>query len=178
VKIMTNASENGPPELEKAPNGDVNANSLADLVEWFLSYDEKVALVRHPNVEELFQWKQADDSSHGAEPYPFENAEARFAIGVFQALAENKSEAALNSWITDVIQALAGAKETNQQITTSYKLATGEGKSHISEAEKIPSNTERRLYLTSCWLEALCTAEARILGWVFQELYGKPFQPA
>jgi hypothetical protein len=23
----------------------------------------------------------------------------------------------------------------------------------------------------------LCTAELRIMGWVYQELYGKPFQP-
>ncbi len=174
--FMTNAKQNGPPELLKAPNGDVNANSLADLVEWFLNYDEKVALVRHPNVEELFQWKQADDALHGAEPYPFENAEARFAIGIFQALAENKTEVDLKSWIADVIQALGEAKETNQKITDTYKLATREGKSHISESDKIPSKTERRLYLSSCWLEALCTAEARILGWVFQELYGKPFQ--
>lgn len=175
---MANAAhQNEPPQLQKAANGDINANSLADLVEWFLNYDEKVALVRHPNVEELFQWKQADDSTHGTKAYPFENAEARFAIGVFQALAENNSEAGLNSWITDVIQALSAAKETNQQITDGYKLGTREGKSHISEAEKIPSKTERRLYLSSCWLEALCTAEARVLGWVFQELYGKPFQP-
>jgi hypothetical protein len=169
--------ENLPPKLEKTPNGDINANSLADLLEWFLNHDERVALVRHKNVEELFQWKQADDAEHGTQPYPFENAEARFAIGVFQALAENNSQNELNAWISDVIQALGEAKQTNQQITESYKLATREGKSHIKEAEKIPSNTERRLYLSSCWLEALCTAEARFLGWVYQEIYSTPFQP-
>lgn len=177
LKDMTNAMQNVPPKLQKSPDGEINANSLADLVEWFLNYDEKVALVRHPNVEELFQWKQTDDGTNGAESYPFENAEARFAIGVFRALAENKSESELNSWLTDVIQALGESKETSQQFTDSYKLGTREGKSHISESKKIPSKTEQRLYLSSCWLEALCTAEARILGWVYQELYGKPFQP-
>lgn len=169
--------QNFPPALAKTASGDLNANSLADLVEWFLNNDEKVRIVRHQNVEELFQWKQADDAAHGAQPYPFENAEARFAIGVFQALAENKTQAELNAWISDVVQALGGSKETNQQITDSYQLGTREGKSHITEAEKIPSETERRLYLSSCWLEALCTAEARLLGWVYQELYGTPFQP-
>jgi hypothetical protein len=34
------------------------------------------------------------------------------------------------------------------------------------------------MYLSSCWFDALFTAEARVLGWVYQELYGKPFQPA
>ena len=47
----------------------------------------------------------------------------------------------------------------------------------LQKAEKLTTNTEKRLYLTSCWLETLCTAEARFLGWVYQELYGKPFTP-
>ena len=45
------------------------------------------------------------------------------------------------------------------------------------EAEKIPTEEEKRFYLTSCWIESLCTAEVRFLGWVYQELYGKPFEP-
>jgi hypothetical protein len=171
-------TSNYPPKIEKTENGDVNAKSLADLIEWFLNYDPKVALVRHKNVEELFRWKQADDADHGAEPYPFENAESRFAIGGFQALAENDSQSKLNAWISDVIQALGEAKQTGEQITESYKLRTREGASHVAESEKIPSKIERRLYLSSCWLEALCTAEARFLGWVYQELYETPFQPS
>ncbi len=175
---MTQTQQNFPPKLEKTPSGEINANSLADLLEWFLNYDPKVALVRHKNVEELFQWKQADDAAHGTNPYPFENAEARFAIGAFQALAENDSAEKLNAWISDVVQALGESKQMNEEFTQSYKLATREGASHIEEAEKIPAKIERRLYLSSCWLEALCTAEARFLGWVYQELYGKPFQPS
>ncbi len=70
-----------PPKLQKTPSGEINANSLADLLEWFLNFDQRVALVRHPHVEELFEWKQADDAANGIEVYPFENAEARFAIG-------------------------------------------------------------------------------------------------
>ncbi len=164
-----------PPKLQKTADGNINTNSLADLLEWFLNFDPRVALVRNPNVEELFQWKQADDAENGIETYPFENAESRFAIGVFQALGENDSENKLSRWLSDVLQALTEAKQTNEDIAKSYNLE--QEKFSVAQAAKIPSKTERRLYLTSCWLEALCTAEARFLGWVFQELYGKPFQP-
>jgi hypothetical protein len=168
---------NYPPKLEKNPDsGEINVNSLADLLEWFLNYDQKVALVRHPHVEELFEWKQADDAARGLEVYPFENAEARFAVGVFQALAENDGEVELQGWITDVIQALGESKQMREDAVEQYKLQTNQGASFVAEAQKIPSKTERRLFLTSAWLEALCTAEARFLGWVYQELYGRPFQ--
>lgn len=166
---------NQPPKLEKTASGDINTNSLADLLEWFLNFDQRVALVRNPQVEELFQWKQQDDKVHGVEIYPFENAEARFAIGVFQALGENDSEVKLQKWITEVLQALGEAKQTNEDIAASYKLKSDA--SHIEQSNRIPSNTEKRLYLANCWLEALCTAEVRFLGWVYQELYGKQFEP-
>lgn len=174
---MTEAAqrENFPPKLRKTVTGDIDINSLADLLEWFLNFDQRVGLVRHPHVEELFQWKQKDDEANGIEVYPFENAEARFAIGAFQALGENQTESKLQQWITEVLQALGEAKQTAEDITADYKLDPG--KSHVAEAEKIPTVAERRLFLTSSWLEALCTAEARFLGWVFQEIYGKPFQP-
>lgn len=166
---------NQPPRLEKLPNGDINTNSLADLLEWFLNYDSRVSVVRNPHVEELFQWKQQDDAANGVEIYPFENAEARFAIGVFQAIAEYDSEEKLRDWITQVLQALGESKQMNEDIAASYKLKSDA--SHVAQAEQIPSNSERRLYLSSGWLEALCTAEVRFLGWVYQELYGKPFEP-
>ncbi|MBK8813624.1 MAG: hypothetical protein IPN69_23240 [Acidobacteria bacterium] len=168
-------TENTPPKLRKTPNGETDVNSLADLLEWFLTYDQRVGLVRHPQVEELFQWKMADDRANGVEAYPFENAEARFAIGAFQAIGENNTEEKLQEWITEVLQTLGEVKQTSEDIAGDYKLDSGA--SHVAEAAKIPTASERRLYLTSSWLEALCTAEVRFLGWVFQELYGKPFQP-
>ena len=45
----------------------------------------------------------------------------------------------------------------------------------MQKSEKLTTNAEKRLYLASCWLEALCTAEARVLGWIYQEIYGRPF---
>ena len=167
--------ENFPPKLQKTASGDIDINSLANLLEWFLNFDQRVGLVRHPHVEELFQWKQTDDEANGVEVYPFENAEARFAVGAFSALGENDTEDKLQTWITEVLQALGEAKQTNEDIAKSYKLTPGA--SHVAQAETIPNNIEQRIYLTSCWIESLCTAEVRFLGWVFQELYGKPFQP-
>ena len=168
--------ENRPPKLQKTANNEIDINSLANLLEWFINYDQRVNLIRHPQVEELFQWKQTDDKANGVETYPFENAEARFAIGIFQALGENDTEAKLQNWITQLLRALGEAKQTNEDISADYKLDPS--KSHIAEAEVIPTNAERRLYLTSSWIEALSTAEVRFLGWVYQELYGKPFQPS
>ena len=47
----------------------------------------------------------------------------------------------------------------------------------LEKAAKLTTNLEKRMYLTSCWIEALCTAEVRVLGWIYQEIYGKPFEP-
>ena len=133
--------------------------------------------MRHANTEELFQWKQKDDEANGIVIYPFENAEARFAIGVFQALQENNSEPLLGLWMNDVLAALHESRETKREITEANNLDKDIEKSSIEKASLLTTNSERRLYLTSSWLEALCTAEARVLGWIYQEIYGKPFTP-
>ena len=166
-----------PPKLQKTESGDININSLADVLEWFLNYDGRVGLVRHPRVEELFEWKQADDAANGVEVYPFENAEARFAVGTFQAIAENDSEAKLALWMTDVLQALGESKQTVEDFAAQYKLHIKQGASFVAEAQKLPSKLEQRVFLTSAWIESLSTAEVRFLGWIYQELYGKQFQP-
>ena len=177
---MTEAaqSENLPPKLRRTADGGIENESLADLVEWFLNFDERTARMRHPYTEELFQWKQHDDVENGVGVYPFENAEARFAIGVFQALQENNSEPLLGLWLSDVLGALHEARETKMEIGTANKLDDSTDTLAIDKAEKLTTKAERRLYLTSCWLEQLCTAEARVLGWIYQEIYGRPFTPS
>ncbi len=167
-----------PPELKIGASGDIEANSLADLVEWFLAYDERTARMRHVMTEELFQWKQKDDEANGIGTYPFENAEARFAIGIFQALAENKTNETLNLWLNNVLAALHEARTTRTEMSDAYKLDKKPEDSPMKKAEKLTTNTEKRLYLSSFWLETLCTAELRVLGWIYQELYGQPFTPA
>jgi hypothetical protein len=170
-------TEIAPPKLRPGANGEIETSSLADLVEWFLNYDERTARMRHPHTEELFQWKQQDDAANGVAIYPFENAEARFAIGVVQALRENNSEPLLGLWLNDVLAALHESRETKREITEANNLDKDVEKSSLEKSELLTTNAEKRLYLTSCWLEALCTAEARVLGWVYQEIYGKPFTP-
>lgn len=157
--------------------GRPDVGSVADALEWFLNFDERTARIRHPNTNELFQWKQADDAAQGIGTYPFENAEARFALGCIQALDANNNEPLLKLWITDVLSALHNARETKQELTEAYDLDANVEDPSLKKAEKLTTNTEKRLYLTSCWLEALCTAEARVLGWMYQEIYGKVFSP-
>ena len=94
-----------------------------------------------------------------------------------QALAEHSTERALHAWISQLLNTLDEASKLNEEIANSYKLETGGGASVVHESEKIPSKRERTGYLISCWLETLCTAEIRVLGWIYQELYGRPFRP-
>ena len=167
--------ENQPPKLRRTATGDLETASLADTLEWFLNFDERTARMRHANTDELFRWKQADDAEQGIGTYPFENAESRFAVGVFQALAENDSEPMLKLWISDVLNALHESRETKAEITEAYSLDADAEMFAMRKAELLTTTSEKRLYLSSCWLEALCTAEARVLGWMYQEIYGKPF---
>lgn len=173
---MSEPAYQDPPKLSVASDGKVDTSSVADVVEWFLNFDERTARIRHPQVEELFQWKQQDDERKGIATYPFENAEARFAIGVVQAVAQNDNEPLLKLWISDVLTALQQARETRTELTETYKLDEAPLETAMKKAEKLTTSVERQMYLTSCWFDALLTAEARVLGWIYQDLYGRPFQ--
>ncbi len=176
ISVMAEtATQTEPPKLV-IENGVPTNSSLADTLEWFLNYDERTSRIRHPHSNELFQWKQADDEANGIGTYPFENAEARFAIGAIQAVSENKTEPILKLWIDDVLAALHESRELKTEMTDAFNLDKKDIEaSPLVKAELLPSNNERRMYLTSCWLETLYTAEARFLGWVYQELYGRPY---
>ena len=174
---MPEAATNQPPKLAIAPDNSPTNESLANLIEWFLNYDERVAAIRHPHNEAVFQWKQADSEKFGEEVYPFPSAEDRLAIGIFQALGENNTEESLREWISELLAALQQASETRNQVIQDYKFSVERHASPLEEAKLIPSTIEQRLYLTACWLVTLCTAEARVLGWIYQQLYNKPFNP-
>jgi hypothetical protein len=176
-KNIESARASGPPSLQQNDEGQINVSSLADIIQWFLDYDQRASVIRHPKVEELFHWKQAEARKEGEEVYSFDHAEDRLAIGIMQALAEHPTKRALHDWISQLLNALDDAAKTNEEIATAYKLKTDEAQSTVSEAEKIPTANGRNIYLTCCWLEALCTAELRIMGWVYQELYGQPYSP-
>ena len=165
------------PSLRRDRQGSVDPASMADALQWFLDYDPRVAIIKHPRVEELFQWKQEESRREGEDVYMFPRAEDRLAIGIMQAVVENNDEQELHAWISQLLNALEDASKTNEEIAAAYKLSMGGEDSVIDEAAKIPTERGRSLFLVCCWLETLCTAEIRVLGWFYQELYGRPFHP-
>jgi hypothetical protein len=167
----------GPPPLGRDARGRVEPRSLAALIQWFLDYDERVAVVRFHAVEALFQWKQQEDLKGDASAVAFNRAEDRLAVGVMQALVEHDTERGLHAWINELLGALDDATKTNEAVAEAYGLRPDESSSVVHEAEKIPARRERDIYLKCCWLETLCTAEVRVLGWAYRELYGRPFHP-
>ncbi len=171
------AASQGPPPLKVDAPGRINNSSLADVIEWFLERDQRVAVIRHPSVEELFHWKQNESKQESEDVFVFDHAESRLAIGIIQALMENTTERELHAWISQLLNTLDEAAKANEEISTAYRLETGGNQSVVTEAEKIPSRRERKNFLISCWLETLCTAEIRVLGWVYQELYQRPYAP-
>ena len=167
---------NAPP-LRRDSSGNVDLDSVPDVIQWFLDFDQRVAVVKHPNVEEVFQWKQQHSQAAGENVFTFNRAEDRLAIGIIQALAEYRSEPALHGWISQLLNALNIASKANEATASAYRLDLEAGGSVVNEAGKIPSERGRIDFLLNCWIETLCTAEARVLGWLYQELYGRPFSP-
>jgi hypothetical protein len=165
------------PPLKRDAGGNVDLDSVPDVIQWFLDFDQRVAIVKHPNVEEVFQWKQEHSRNQGEVVFDFKQAQDRLAIGIIQALAEHNTERSLHSWIGQLLNALDSASKANEATAEAYKLELGEGGSVVKEADKIPSARARRDFLINCWVETLCTAEARVLGWLYKEFYGQPFTP-
>jgi hypothetical protein len=174
---MTNEGVANLPPLQRDYAGRVDVDSVPDVIEWFLNYDQRVAIVRHPSVEEVFQWKQQQSQAKGEEVFIFKKAEDRLAIGIIQALADNATERALHDWIGQLLGALDAASKANESTSEAYKLDLKSGGSIVKEAERIPFQRGRTEFLLNCWIETLCTAEARVLGWLYKEFYGKPYAP-
>jgi hypothetical protein len=174
---MTNEGEVNLPPLQRDEFGQVDVDSVPDVIEWFLNYDQRVAVIRHPSVEEVFQWKQQQSQAKGEEVFVFKKAEDRFAIGIIQALADNSAERLLHGWIGQLLGALDTASKANESTAEAYKLDLRSGGSIVQQAERIPFQRGRTEFLLNCWIETLCTAEARVLGWLYKEFYGKPYAP-
>jgi predicted enzyme related to lactoylglutathione lyase len=166
-----------PPPLLRDASGNIDLDSVPDVIQWFMDYDQRVAIIKHPNVEEVFHWKQQQSRDAGEDIFAFNHAEDRLAIGIIQALAENTTERELHSWISQLLNALDVAAKSNESAAGAYKLDLGSGGSIVKEADKIPSARGRTEFLINCWLETLCTAEARVLGWLYKEFDGRPFAP-
>ena len=174
---MSSEGEVNLPPLQRDEYGQVDVDSVPDVIEWFLNYDQRVAIIRHPSVEEVFQWKQDHAESQGEEVFRFKQAEDRLAIGIIQALADNSTQPRLHSWIGQLLGALDSASKANESTAEAYKLDLRSGGSIVNEAAKIPFERGRTEFLMNCWVETLCTAEARVLGWLYKEFYGHPYSP-
>ena len=180
---MTTINNNGvrmaaeQPRLLRDCKGRIDVDSVPDVIQWFLDYDQRVAIIKHPRVEELFHWKQAQSRADGERVFNFNRAEDRLAIGIIQALSENTTERALHGWISQLLEALNTASQANESTAEAYRLDLKSAPSVVKEADKIPAQRGRRDFLVNCWVETLCTAEARVLGWLYKEFYGRPFEP-
>ncbi len=174
---MSSEGEVNLPPLQRDEYGQVDVDSVPDVIEWFLNYDQRVAIIRHPSVEEVFQWKQDHAESQGEEVFRFKQAEDRLAIGIIQALADNSTQPQLHAWIGQLLGALDSASKANESTAEAYKLDLRGGGSIVKQSEKIPFERGRTEFLMNCWIETLCTAEARVLGWLYKEFYGKPYAP-
>src|SRR5436190_22068612 len=165
-QIETDASTNAP-VLERDPYGNVDYDSLPDVIQWFLDYDERVTIIKHPKVEELFQWKQEQSRTAGEDVFNFNRAEDRVAIGILQSVAHYPTERELHGWIGQLLNALQQAQQRTEEVSSAYELDMKQSASIVKESEKIPSAKTRDAFLIDCWLESLCTAEIRVLGWLY-----------
>ena len=173
---MPATSKANEPVLLRDSAGRVDYDSIPDAIQWFLDYDERVAIVKQPKIEELFQWKQQQSHDAGEDVFNFNRAEDRLAIGIIQSIAHNPSEEALHGWIAQLLNALNSASKATENVAQAYTLEM-DGSSIVNEAAKIPSASARQDFLVNCWLETLCTAEVRVLGWLYLEIYQRPFHP-
>ena len=165
------------PVLHRDQFGAIDYDSLPDIIQWFLDYDQRVAIIKHPKVEELFQWKQQETRNAGEDVFNFSHAEDRLAIGIIQSIAHNPNERELHRWIGQLLNALNQASKATESAASEYHLDLNGAASIVTESEKIPAIASRNNFLIDCWLETLCTAEIRVLGWLYQEFYGRPFHP-
>lgn len=173
---MTATPSLNEPVLMRDSAGRIDYDSIPDVIQWFLDYDDRVAIVKHPKIEELFQWKQQQSRDAGEDVFNFNRAEDRLAIGIIQSLAQNPSEEALHGWIAQLLNALNSASKATENLAQAYTLEM-DSASVVSESAKIPSASARTDFLINCWLETLCTAEIRVLGWLYREMYQRPFHP-
>src|SRR6266699_380827 len=159
----SNQSPPTSPALGRDQYGNIDYDSLPDVIQWFLDYDERVAVVKHPKVEELFQWKQEQSRNAGEDVFNFNRAEDRLAIGILQSVAHNPSERELHAWISQLLNALDRASKATEDVAAAYDLDMSAASSVVGESQKIPAAKTRADFLFNCWLETLCTAEIRVL---------------
>src|ERR1700674_154848 len=110
------------PRLLRDQYGAVDYDSIPDVIQWFLDYDQRVGVIKHAKVEELFQWKQEQSRLAGEEVFNFNRAEDRLAIGILQSVAHNPTERELHAWIAQLLNALDRAAKAMEDVSSAYQL--------------------------------------------------------
>ena len=131
------------PVLLRDEYGAVDYDSLPDIIQWFLDYDQRVAVIKHAKVEELFQWKQEQSRLAGEDVFRFNRAEDRLAIGVLQSIAHNPTERELHAWMAQLLNALDTATRATEDVSAAFKLDIAAAGSVVGESQKIPAATTR-----------------------------------
>src|SRR6266478_6656351 len=131
------------PVLLRDPYGRIDYDSLPAVIQWFLDFDQRVAVIKHPKIEELFQWKQEQSRLAGEDVFNFNRAEDRLAIGILQSVAHNPSERELHAWISQLLNALDRASKATEDVSSAYSLDLNATTSIISESQKIPARSVR-----------------------------------
>ena len=110
------------PKLLRDQYGAVDYDSLPEVIQWFLDYDQRVGVIKHAKVEELFQWKQEQSRLAREDVFHFNRAEDRLAIGILQSVAHNPTERELHAWIAQLLNALDRASKATEDISAAYDL--------------------------------------------------------
>src|SRR5947209_7790173 len=121
------------PMLPRDEYGTVDYDSIPDVIQWFLDFDQSVALIKHPKVEELFQWKQEQSRLSGEEVFNFSRAEDRLAIGIIQSIAHNPTERDLHAWIAQ--ESTGPVATARGSVTTPSGFSADESFSCIEELQ-------------------------------------------
>ena len=173
---MSSEAPDQPPLLRDAA-GNVDVDSVPDVIDWFLNYDQRVAVIKHPSVEEVFHWKQQQSQAEGEEGLHFQSCRGPVGDRNHSGACRQRTERELHAWIGQLLLALDAAAKANESTAEAYQLDLKGGGSIVKQAEKIPFQRGRAEFLLNCWIETLCTAEARVLGWLYKEFYGKAYAP-
>ena len=175
-----NGSEDAPlnlPPLQRDARGNVDLDSVPDVIQWFLDYDQRVAIIKHPNVEEVFQWKQEQSRRRRAKKF---SISIRPKIGwrseSFRRLPRTPPNARFIRGLANFLTRSTPRRRPTKQLPKLTSSISRSGGSIVKEAEKIPSAARTSRFLINCWVETLCTAEARVLGWLYKEFYGRPLR--
>jgi len=167
-----------PPKLRLTAEGSADIGSLADVLEWFLNFDETHRpheatrpSKRFSNGNSRTTRSTASRSTRSRTPRP------ALPSARFQALAENDTEPKLNRLDHRYPQRPRRRPDVAHRDLGILRPRRRPELYAVAKADKLTTAIEKRIYLTSSWIEALCTAEARYLGWSIRKLYGKPFHP-